>query len=384
MEIKTIREIFHSTYGREASGIVRAPGRVNLIGEHTDYNEGFVLPIAIDRYTYGVYGLRDDSIVTFASAQADGRASIDLAGQIEPGAPPWSNYCRGVAAGLAKRGLITRGADILLTTDIPIGGGLGSSAALEIATAMALLAAANKKNGIEPGELALLCQKAEHEFAGVPVGIMDQSISLMGQRGRALLLDCRSGEGEQVPFDDPDIAVLVVDTQIKHDLASGEYALRREQCHSAAERLGVPTLRDLDEEAIAKGESDDALDRVQLMRVRHVVGEIARTLEGAQALRAGDYAKFGALMFESHASLRDDYRVSCEELDAIVDLAGGLEGVYGARLTGGGFGGCAIILAKAKKAKAASRAIRKDFARRFGHQCPVFTTCAAAGASVVQ
>jgi len=382
MDTSEIKRRFEGRFGRAAAGLVRAPGRVNLIGEHTDYNDGFVLPIAIERETVAAFAPRGDRTVCVASLQQDGLdATIDLDSPIEPGEPKWANYPKGVAAGLVARGEALVGCDILFSSTVPIGGGLSSSASLELATAKALLAAAGAT--VDDYELALLCQKAEHDYAGTPCGIMDQAISVMGQAGRALLLDCRDGAVRQVKFDDPDIAVLVADTQVKHDLTDGGYAARRDQCYAAAAKLGVKMLRDADEAAVAAAQAGGTLEGKELMRARHVVGEIQRTLDAVTALDAGDYATFGRLMYASHASLRDDYEVSCEELDAIVEIARGCEGVYGARMTGGGFGGCAIALVRAESADAIAAAIADGYAERYGHPCPVFATRAAAGAGAI-
>ena len=232
---------------------------------------------------------------------------------------------------------------------------------------------------IDDYQLALICQKAEHEFAGTPCGIMDQAISVMGQAGRALLLDCRDGSFRQIPFDNPDLVVLVADTKVKHDLTDGGYAARRDQCYSAAAKLGVTMLRDADADMVTAAATD--LSDKELTRARHVVCEIDRTLKAVAAMEAGDYAAMGQLMYASHASLRDDYEVSCEELDQIVDTAAGLEGVYGARMTGGGFGGCAIILAASDRADDTATAVTEEYAARFGHPCVIFATHAAGGAA---
>ncbi|HAU37037.1 MAG TPA: galactokinase [Phycisphaerales bacterium] len=382
--LEPLRKRFAELYGRSPAGAVRAPGRVNLIGEHTDYNDGFVLPIAIEKRTAAVYAPGAGRRVRLASVQQPGQdAVIDLDGRIVKGEPKWANYCRGVAAGLAARGLKLAACDVLFDSDVPIGGGLSSSASLEVATALALLGSAGLAGAVPPYELAKLCQKAEHDYAGTPCGIMDQAISVMGQAGHALLLDCRDGAVRQVPFDDPDVVLLVADTQVKHDLTDGGYAARRAQCHSAAAKLGAASLREVDGPAVAAAGAAGKLDAKEIMRARHVVGEIERTVQSVEALEAHDYARFGGLMVGSHESLRDDYEVSCEELDAIVDLALGQRGVFGARMTGGGFGGCAIVLVEAARADAASQAVREGFAKRFGRRCPVFATHAAAGAGPI-
>ncbi|HUT57792.1 MAG TPA: galactokinase [Phycisphaerae bacterium] len=381
IDLDRLKDHFQTLNGRPAAGAVRAPGRVNLIGEHTDYNDGFVLPIAIERQTVAAYAPRADRVVSFTSLQAGPPARIELDPSIDRGEPAWANYCRGVAAGLIARGVALVGADVLFDSDVPVGGGLSSSAALEVVTALALLAAAGQSGAVPPRELAALCQTAEHEYALAPCGIMDQSIVVMAHAGCAMLLDCRSGRIEQVPLDSPGAVVLVADTQVRHDIADGGYAARREQCRQAAEALGVAALRDADEGMIARAASDGTLRGRHLMRARHVVGEIARTLAACDALKAGDHAAFGRLMYASHASLRNDYEVSCDELDAVVELARECAGVFGARMTGGGFGGCAIILAESARADEIRQAVSAGFERRFGRRCPVFATRAVGGAS---
>jgi len=373
--IENMRRRFEQLYRRPPSAVVSAPGRVNLIGEHTDYNDGFVLPIAIDRCTLAAFAPSDGRRVNLASLQQEGaEAQFDLDAKIEKGSPKWANYPKGVAAGLVGAGVELAAMDILFDSDVPIGGGLSSSASLEVSAALAMLSAAGAE--IDDYELAKICRKAEHEFAGTPCGIMDQAISVMGRPRRALLLDCRDGSYRQIPFDNPDLVVLVADTKVKHDLTDGGYAARRDQCCSAAAKLGVNMLRDADLDMIAAADLTDK----ERIRARHVVSEIDRTLKAVAAMEAGDYASFGELMYASHASLRDDYEVSCEELDAIVAQASGLEGVYGARMTGGGFGGCAIVLVEADRADEISASITEQYTARFGHPCVIFATRAAAGA----
>jgi len=379
-----LREVFQSHFGYAPLGIVRAPGRVNLIGEHTDYNDGFVLPIAINKRILAAFGATDQPLLRLRSLQEDGAAEVRLDEPIQPGPPRWTNYPRGVAAGLAQQGVRLSGADLLFDSDVPLGAGLSSSAALEVATAMALLERHGQASHLSGPELALLCQQAEHRYAGAPCGIMDQSIATMAQAGRAMLLDCRSGHIEHVPFNDPSVVLLVADTQVKHAISDGGYAARRDQCHAAAAKLGANALRDVSMQALASAQARDTLSQKEFMRARHVVGEIARTLEACQALRAGDYGRFGGLMLASHASLRDDYEVSCPELDVIVDSATAQPGVYGARMTGGGFGGSAIILCRAGSAEAVAKAVQQRFAQSFGRSCPVFATAAEAGAGLLR
>jgi len=376
--IENLKKRFADRYRRAPAGAASAPGRVNLIGEHTDYNDGFVLPIAIDRCTLAAFAPADGRRINLASMQQEGSdAGFDLDATIEKGSPKWANYPKGVAAGLADAGVELVAMDILFDSDVPIGGGLSSSASLEVSAALAMLSAAGSE--IDDYRLAQICQKAEHEFAGTPCGIMDQAISVMGQPGRALLLDCRDGGARQIPFDNPELVVLVADTKVKHDLTDGGYAARRDQCYSAAAKLGVKMLRDADADMVSA--AADKLTDKELTRARHVVSEIDRTLGAVSAMEAGDYAAFGKLMYASHASLRDDYEVSCRELDAIVDHAAELQGVYGARMTGGGFGGCAIVLAQADRGDDIAAAITEKYTARFGHPCVIFATRAAAGAA---
>ena len=382
VNVQDVMRKFAVVFGRPGQGAVRAPGRVNLIGEHTDYNDGFVLPIAIERDTVAAWARRADRTIRFVSREAHESATVDLAGPVERGEPAWGNYCKGVAAGLIKAGVELPGVDILLAGDVPLGGGLSSSASLEVATGLALLAAAGAGGQMESYALAKICQKAEHEFAGAPCGIMDQAVAVLGQAGRAMLLDCRDGTVRQIPFDDPDVVVLVADTQVKHAISDGGYAARRDQCYAAAKKLGVKMLREADASALA-GPIAKTLDAVEFKRARHVVGEIDRTLRAVEALEAGDYKAFGELMYASHASLRDDYEVSCEELDAMVASARGCAGVFGARMTGGGFGGCAIVLVRRESAEAAAGKIADDFEKRFARRAPIFATRAAAGAGTI-
>ncbi len=385
MDIEQLKDTFRQRYGREADGAVRAPGRVNLIGEHTDYNDGFVLPIAVERETVALYARREDEEGNFASLQADEPASFTLTAgpAIRPGKPAWANYCRGVAAMLFREEVPLVGVDVLFSSDVPLGGGLSSSASLEVATAYALLAAAEQFKAVPDMRLAQLCQEAENKYADSPCGLMDQAIAILGKKGRALLLDCRYRTTRQIHFDNPDVVAMVVDTHVKHEIAAGGYARRRAECLRACEHMHIKALRDADLQTIAGNEGDGRLSYPEVHRARHVVTEIQRTLDGAQALEAGDYEGFGKLMYRSHESLRDQFEVSCDELDAVVESASKCDGVYGARMTGGGFGGCAIVLARADKADDIGKTVSADFEQRFGHAPSLFTTHATDGASVL-
>ena len=337
-----VRAAFVQAYGYEPAGLYRAPGRVNLIGEHTDYNEGFVLPMAIDRAVVVAAAPRTDRQVRLLAIDVQDR----VAGFALDGLAPdpddrsrWSNYVRGVLALLERAGHRLPGLDLAYAGDVPIGAGLSSSAAVEVAVATAADRLAGL--GLSPLQLARLSQQAEHEFAGTQCGLMDQLISAAGEEGHALLIDFQSITWEAVPLP-ADKAVVVCDTGKRRGLADSAYNERRAQCEEGARRLGVPSLRALD---VVTFEAR-ALELPPLLRrrVRHVVHENARTERAAVALRAGDPALFGRLMNESHASLRDLYEVSSEELDLMAAVAQAQPGCWGARMTGGGFGGCAVAL----------------------------------------
>jgi galactokinase len=381
-----ITEKFSSAYGRAPRWIAAAPGRVNVIGEHTDYNDGFVLPMAIERYTViaaapAANGSRQVQLRSTVNGQP---AIIDLSKPMKPfpkGA--WANYPAGVIAGFVARGLNPGGFDALIHSTVPLGGGLSSSAALEVSTATLLEIITGKT--LDPVEKALVCQASEHEYAGVPCGIMDQFISVMGKKDNLLLLDCRSRKTELVPMSDPSVALLVTNTNVKHELGSGEYAKRRAQCEAAAKILGVPSLRDASAATLEKAKK--RMDPVVFRRARHVIGEIERTPAAAAAIRASKWPAVGKLMYASHNSLRDDYEVSCSELDAVVDIAeaiGAKGGVYGCRMTGGGFGGCTVALVKADAVDAISKKIGQEYKKRTGLDAAIFVSRPAAGATVIK
>jgi len=381
-----VSQQFSKTYGRPPRWIAAAPGRVNVIGEHTDYNDGFVLPMAIERYTLLAAdkpaGDRN-TIQIRDTAEGVEPAMIDLAVPVKPGAPKWSNYPRGVLAGCLARGINPGGLDVLLHSTVPLGGGLSSSAALEVGTATLFEAVTGKK--LDPVEKALLCQKAENEFAGVPCGIMDQFISVMGRENHLLLLDCRSRQTELVPMNDPSVALLIINTNVRHELGSGEYAKRRTQCEAAAKILGVSSLRDADPNALENAKNE--MDVVVYRRARHVIGEIERTLHAAEGIRASNWPTVGNLMYASHASLRDDYEVSCRELDAVVELAeaiGVKGGVYGCRMTGGGFGGCTVALVKAGAVETISKTVATGYKAKTGIDATIFSSRPASGAVVIK
>jgi len=375
---------FHKKYGRAPRWVVAAPGRVNVIGEHTDYNDGFVLPMAIEHYAVMAADLsRSSGLISVHDGAADETAQIEIAKGVVRGNPKWSNYIRGVIAGFQGRGVKVPALDVFLRSTVPLGGGLSSSAALEVSTATLLEAATGEV--MDPVEKALLCQKAEHEFAGVPCGIMDQFISVMGRPNQLLLLDCRSRKTRLVPMDDPAVAILIINSNVRHELGTGEYAKRRAQCEAAAKILGVKSLRDATADGLenAKNGMDDTIFR----RARHVIGEIERTLHAAEGFRASNWVTVGQLMYASHASLRDDYEVSCPELDAIVEIGDAIGvkgGVFGCRMTGGGFGGCAVALVKTDAVREIIKTIAEEYKKKTGVEASLFTSRPAAGASVLR
>jgi len=378
---------FQQHYGRAPRWIAAAPGRVNIIGEHTDYNDGFVFPMAIERYTVIAAdrpARAGENQVNWHCARTNQSASFPLTQPVPKAEPKhWTNYIRGVFAGFQHRGIDTGPLDALMTSNVPLGGGLSSSAALEVSTATLIETVTGQK--LDPVEKALLCQKAEHDYAGMPCGIMDQFISALGQKDKILLLDCRSRKTELVPISDPEIEVLIINTNVKHELTGGGYAQRRRQCEEAARILGVPALRDATADLLEQNKAK--LDPVVFRRAAHVISEIERTVHAAAGIRVSNWPAVGALMYASHRSLRDDYEVSCEELDVVVDIAqeiGADGGVIGCRMTGGGFGGCAVALVKADKVQAIASRIAETYEQRTRIKSSLFVSRPAAGATVVK
>ncbi len=375
---------FQKTFNREPQWIAAAPGRVNIIGEHTDYNDGFVFPMAIECYTVIAAAPNGSDKITLRSASGSGVATVDLAQPLKPGPKGyWANYPMGVIAGFVARGLKPVGFDAVMISTVPLGGGLSSSASLEVATATLLEAVTGQT--LDPVEKALLCQKAEHEYAGMPCGIMDQFVSTLGRKDHLLLLDCRTRQTELVPFSDPTISVLITNTNVKHELTGSEYPTRRKQCETAAQILGVPSLRDATADLLEKNRSK--MEDVVFRRARHVIGEIARTTATAAAIRKSDWATVGRHMYASHYSLKEDYEVSCGELDAIVEIAqsiGPKGGVIGCRMTGGGFGGCTVALVKTDALEAVMKKIETEYPQRTSVMPIMFVSRPGAGATLIK
>jgi galactokinase len=363
-----------------------APGRVNLIGEHTDYNDGFVLPMAIHRGTWVAGEPQANRILTIHSVNQDETVQFDLDQPEAPDKGHWANYVLGMALTLDQPDTPLRGANLTIYGNVPPGAGLSSSASLECSTGYALLALSGYP--VDPIQLALSGQATEHRYVGTQCGIMDQFIASLGQAGHALLIDCQSLEAEPVPLELNDCSILLCDSKVKHSLADSAYNRRRLECRTGVELLqsvhpDIRSLRDVDE-AMFETSKHVITEITILQRVRHVVTENARTLEAAQALKQGDLAYFGELMKGSHVSLSRDYEVSCPELDMLVETANRLDGVLGARMTGGGFGGCTVNLIRTSQAAAIQMALRDSYQKAF-HQTPEFyITQAERGAHEVQ
>jgi len=378
-----IADRFEKCFGHRPRWLVAAPGRVNLIGEHTDYNDGYVLPMAIDRYTLIAASRNPQREVTLNSVTTGETAAFSVRGKVQRGEPAWSNYVRGVVAGFQQRGTKVSGFDAVIDSTVPFGGGVSSSAALEVATATLIEAMGGES--LDPIEKALLCQRAEHEFAGVPCGIMDQFTSVLAQENHALLLDCRSRTATPVPMIDPAITVLIINTNVRHKLVDGAYASRRSQCETAASVLKVPALRDATLKTLISAQKQ--LDPVVFRRARHVITENDRTVQAANAIRAGQWPLMGQLMYASHASLRDDYEVSCVELDAVVNICRSLddqEGVIGCRMTGAGFGGCAVSLVQTDLVPHVAKKISEAYENQTENQAGIFSSRPAGGARVLR
>jgi galactokinase len=362
--------------------IYRAPGRVNLIGEHTDYNDGFVLPAAIGLSCWVAAAPRVDRVLVVESDNVGERVELDLQRPTSD-APHWSRYIHGVATVLRTRGYDVPGAMLLVHSEVPMGAGLSSSASLEIATALALADLAGAE--IAPLDLARICQQAEVEHAGARCGIMDQFVAAHGQSGHAILLDCRSLEHRVVPLPGH-VRLAACNTMIRHGHAGGEYNNRRAECERgvaliAAREPHVRSLRDVDVACLEAHHAD--LPEITFRRCRHVVSENARVLAAVTALEVGDFSALERLMRESHRSLRDDYQVSCAELDVMVDIAQQAPGVLGARMTGGGFGGCTVNLVAADAAAAFTRHVSAEYERRMGRVPEIHIMNAGDGAGRV-
>ena len=366
--------IFLERFGGGPQGVrvTRAPGRVNLIGEHTDYNEGYVLPVPIDRHVWVAAARSGDRTVNLWADDLRERAEFKIDGTEYDVEHRWANYVIGVADLLLRKGYALGGADMVIKGDVPQGAGLSSSAAIEMAAARAFVGLFGLE--IDPVEMAYVGKSAENEFVGVQCGIMDQFVSALGRPGHALLIDCRTNEYDHIPLD-LGFKVVVVNSMVKRELASSAYNERRAQCEEGVRllRTSLPRVRALRDVSIEDFERHQhGLPDVVLKRCRHVISENSRVLEAVEALRAKRLDRFGGLMYESHESLRDDYEVSCLELDALVEAARGIPSTVGARMTGAGFGGCTVNMVRKEDARGFTRTIRDRYRDVTGLEAEVY------------
>jgi galactokinase len=371
--------LHHQRFNAAPQWLAAAPGRANLIGEHVDYNDGIVLPFAIDRYTVLAASSASGKHTTIHSFTFDESASIDHTTVIAPGQPTWMNYVKGVWHAFGEMGCHLPPLDVSIYSTVPTGGGLSSSAALEVATATLLEAVTG--NQLSKIEKVQLCQKAEHEFAGVPCGMMDQFTSVHGTSNHLLMLDCRDLTFNQTRFTSTQVAIVLFDSGVKHQLGTSEYPLRRQECHMACQLLNVISLRNCSLEELVSKQA--LLPPVVFRRARHVITEIERTAECAKAIDARDWVAAGQYMYQSHHSLRTDYEVSCIEVDSLVEIAkliGVDGGIYGCRMTGGGFGGYAIALVDCIKLKEVVDRLKSEYQNKTGIDGNVFVTKPSDGA----
>ena len=387
-DLKKLWKIFNQKYTDTGliKGAFSAPGRVNLIGEHTDYNEGFVLPMAIGKKIIMLGQLRNDRLVQVfdISYKVGDKFSLDKLSPTKKDS--WANYLMGVMDEIQKAGYPLQGANLIFTSNIPQRAGLSSSAALEVVTALTM--ARLNLLEIKPVEMAHLCQRAENNFVGVACGIMDQYVSCLGQKDYALFIDCRSNDYDLIPFKDHNYQIVICNSKVQRGLVDSEYNKRKEECKIAAEffkhklNREIRALRDVSIDEYKKYQSQ--LPEVIARRARHIISENYRVQTGAQALRMGNYSTFGQLMIESHQSLKDDYEVSCRELDLLVDLALKQEGVLGARMTGAGFGGCTVNLLKREYIDSFKKTIKQGYKKITGITPDIYVTPPAEGAKVLE
>lgn len=380
------KALHKATYGSDIQFVASAPGRVNLIGEHTDYNDGFVLPLALELRTFVLASASSKLGFQFITENHSDVHFIAL-DQMDSHSEPshWTDYVRGVIQLVSgDRGIIPL--DITVVSDVPLGSGLSSSAALEVASALMVEQVLGSESP-DLREIAKLCQKAEWDFAKVPCGIMDQFISACGREGHALLLDCRSLEAVHIPMKDPNVCILIVNSNVKHALNDGEYSIRKQQCQEAVRMFqklnpGIQSLRDADLGLVRQCQDAFEGDPLVFARARHVISETERTQSFSQLISMGDFEKAGKLMLESHKSLKEDYQVSCDELDFLVDALKSHSGVYGARMTGGGFGGSCVALVEVNALERVESEVSALYKERFGIDAVCIRTKAGEGARV--
>jgi galactokinase len=382
VQARDVAQEFGHRFGRRPT-VSRAPGRVNLIGEHTDYNDGFVMPAALEFATLVAASPRTDRRLHVYSIILDQTREFDLDAPAETGRHDWSDYIFGVAVMLERSGRRLSGADLVVSTDIPLGSGLSSSAALEVSSAHALLTASGLH--FEPIAVAKICQRAENDYVGMRCGIMDQYVSACGVAGAALLIDCRTLESRNVPIA-PNLRLLVANSGVRHQHAGGEYNARREACEEGVRLLKpalgpIKALRDVTPEVLEANRK--RLPELIYRRCRHIVTENARVLEAERALIAGDFAACGAAMNASHASMRDDFEITCPEVDFLAELAQATPGVFGSRMTGGGFGGCTVSLVEAGAVKRVSQILIDGYRVGCGRDAEVFDCSPSDGAGLI-
>ncbi len=404
--ITSIKKKFEETFGRPPAFIASAPGRVNLIGEHTDYNDGYVFPVAIDKYINIAARKRPDRRVTLYALDVDDswEFSLDTLSAIPPETPTWSHYFIGVASLLQTSGREITGIDAVITGDVPIGAGLSSSAALSVAATLAFLTAGSELVGDgfpvpedNKKKFAALCQRVEHEFVNVKCGIMDQTISLLGKENHALFLDCRSLEYEQIPLNLGEHAIAICNTKVKRELAASEYNKRRAECERGVDILsrwipGISSLRDIALTNFKKHEEE--LPALTQKRCRYVIEENARVLEAVSVLKGRSQSaseetdasliRFGSLMNASHNGLRDDYEVSCKELDLLTDIARSIRGVIGSRMTGAGFGGCTVSIVHQDALEIFQTRVTTEYHEQTGIEPEIYLCNVSDGAQVFQ
>ncbi|MFW6006835.1 MAG: galactokinase [Halanaerobiales bacterium] len=387
-KIEKLWKVFKDRYGDNGmkKGAFSAPGRVNLIGEHTDYNDGFVLPMAIEKNITMVAQLRDDKKVVAYDVNFEPEMSFDLDNIKKAEENTWINYLMGVAKEIQDRGHELQGMNVVIEGNVPLSSGLSSSAALEVVTGITFENL--NEIEIEPVEMALLCQSAENNFVGVNCGIMDQYISRLGKKGHALMIDCRTNEYELVPFTDEKYRIIICNTNVQRELVDSAYNQRREECNQAAayfaEKLDHEVIALRDVSLIEFEEYKDGLSELETKRAKHVISENDRVKESIEALKEDKFERFGELMIQSHESLRDDYEVSCKELDIMVDLALEVEGTLGSRMTGAGFGGCTVSLVKKEAVNDFKEKVAAGYKQATGIETDIYVSSPADGARVIE
>ena len=387
--IKEISGHFADVYGgRKPAFISRAGGRVELIGGHTDYNEGFVIAAAIEKCCLVATSRRTDNKICLYSELAKERHEFELSSDLEPVADcKWANYGRGVAALLVGEGLGLKGANLYISSDIPVGAGLGSSAALEISLAKAMIHLSQGEYKVEPIRLAQICQEAENRYVNSPCGIMDQIASIMGANDKVVLLDCRDLSVRHLPFDSNHCRIMIFNSMVKHAVGGGKYGERRDECEQACSVLSkkwpyIRALRDVNESMLSS--SKEQLSALLFSRASHIIGENTRVLAAAEALGQNDMAEFGRLMWQSHCSARDLYEISCEETDFLAEQICQCDGAYGGRISGGGFGGSVVALVRGDAAERISQKVCEAYKSRFSLDCEIYPVRCRGGAEIIE